>query len=102
MLVTGELDHGLNECGILLEDNSNLIQLKGESSKNFKKVSLEKNTCNTQMWKRPAQTQSEPSEIKMSKKQKKSLKKAYPKQGQEQELNSYTQQVHSINKRNIF
>ncbi|WP_339051573.1 hypothetical protein [Rickettsiella endosymbiont of Xylota segnis] len=82
MLVTGELDHGLKECGILLEDNSNLIQLKGESSKNFKKLSLENNTFNTQMWKKSAGIAS--SEKKISKKAKISLKRSYSKQGQEQ------------------
>ncbi|KAF5271459.1 hypothetical protein FQR65_LT05079 [Abscondita terminalis] len=82
MLVTGELDHGLKECGILLEDNSNL-QLKGKSSKNFKKLSLENNTLNTQMWKKSAEIAS--SEKKLSKKEKSSLKRSYDKQGREQE-----------------
>lgn len=82
MLVTGVLDNGLKECGIMLEDNPNLTQFKGELSKNFKKLALENNTLNTQMWKRSAQIAS--SEIKMSKKQKSSLKRAYDKQGQEQ------------------
>jgi len=82
MLVTGELDGGLKECGILLEDNSNLIQLKGESSKNFKKLSHENNTLNTQMWKRSAEIAS--SEKKISKKAKSALKKSYDKQEREQ------------------
>ena len=82
MLINGELDNGLKECGILLEDDPNLTQFKGEPSKNFKKLALENNTFNTQMWKKSAEIAS--SEIKMSKKQKSSLKRGYDKQGQEQ------------------
>ena len=82
MLVTGVLDNGLKECGILLEDDPNLTQFKGEPSKNFKKLARENDTFNTQLWKKSAEIAS--SEIKMSKKQKSSLKRVYDKQGQEQ------------------